>query len=141
MKGADWFIISPAGTDSTIVPQKKSAILFNVSWLLDTRKGTIENKVVGKGLLIDDVGVSRDTVSQEIRPGADFETGDLVKEKGVGGATVERLPELYGSATSPGGGGNRSDQNGEAVFSRDSLSDRNIVFGGLWRLFIFDKSE
>ena len=69
-------------TDFTIAPQTKSAILFNVSWLLDKRKGTIENNVVGKGLLIDDVGVSRDTVvSQGIRPGADFETGDLVKEE------------------------------------------------------------
>ena len=43
-----------------------------------------------KGLSIDDVGVSRDTVSQEIRPGAGFETGDSVKEK-PGGATVVRL--------------------------------------------------
>ena len=34
-----------------------------------------------KGLSIDDVGVSRDTVSQEIRPGAGFETGDFVAEK------------------------------------------------------------
>ena len=44
-----------------------------------------------KGLSIDGVGMSRDTVFQEIRPGAGFETGDFVKEKGVGGATVERL--------------------------------------------------
>ena len=28
---------------------------------------------------------------QEIRPGAGFETGDFVQEKGVGGATAERL--------------------------------------------------
>ena len=34
-----------------------------------------------KGLSIDDVGVSRDTVFQEIRPGADFETGDFVQER------------------------------------------------------------
>ena len=34
-----------------------------------------------KGLSIDDVGVSRDTVFQEKRPGAVFETGDFVKEK------------------------------------------------------------
>ena len=45
---------------------------------------------VCKGLSIDDVGVSRDTVIQEIRPGAGFGTGDFVEEK-VGGATVERL--------------------------------------------------
>ena len=43
-----------------------------------------------QGLAIDDVGVSRDTVFQEIRPGAAFETGDFAKEKS-GGATVERL--------------------------------------------------
>ena len=34
-----------------------------------------------KGLLIEDVGVSRGTLLREIRPGADFETGDVVKEK------------------------------------------------------------
>ena len=68
---------------------------MNVSWLLDTRKDTIETKVpmfflVCKGLSIDGVGVSRDTEFQEIRPVAGFETADLVIEK-VGGATVERL--------------------------------------------------
>ena len=34
-----------------------------------------------KGLSIDDVGVSRDTAFQEIRPGAGFEAGDFVREK------------------------------------------------------------
>ena len=43
-----------------------------------------------KGLSIDGVGVSRDTVFQEIRPGAGFETGDLGKEM-LGGATAVRL--------------------------------------------------
>ena len=39
-----------------------------------------------EGLSIDDVGVSRDTaVSQEIRPGAGFKTGDFVKEMLGGG--------------------------------------------------------
>ena len=33
------------------------------------------------GLTIDDVWVSRDTVFQEIRPGADFETDKIVEEK------------------------------------------------------------
>ena len=37
--------------------------------------------LVCKGLSIDDVGVSRDAVLQKIRPGAGFETGDIVKEK------------------------------------------------------------
>ena len=37
--------------------------------------------VVREGLTIDDVGLSRDTVFQEIRPGDGFETGDFVKEK------------------------------------------------------------
>ena len=43
-----------------------------------------------KGLSIDDVGVSRDTVYQKIRPRAGFETSDFLKEK-LGGDTVERL--------------------------------------------------
>ena len=38
-----------------------------------------------KGLSIDDVGVSRDTVFEEVRPGAGFETRDLVKEQFGGG--------------------------------------------------------
>ena len=39
-----------------------------------------------KGLTtIDDVGVSRDTVFQEIRPGFGFKTDDFVKEKLGGG--------------------------------------------------------
>ena len=45
-------------------------------------------------LTISDVGegvYSRDTVFQEIRPGDGFKTRDFVKEKGVGGATAERL--------------------------------------------------
>ena len=36
--------------------------------------------LVRKGLLIDDVGVSRDTIFHEIRPRARFETVDVVKE-------------------------------------------------------------
>ena len=39
----------------------------------------------------DDVGVSMDTVFQEVRPEAGFKTGDFVEEKLGGGATVERL--------------------------------------------------
>ena len=38
-----------------------------------------------KGLSIDDVGVSRDTVFQVIRPGGGFETGEFVEEKLGGG--------------------------------------------------------
>ena len=54
--------------------------------LLDTRNDTIESRVsiyylVCKGLSINDVGVSRDTVFKEIRPGAGFKTGDFVQEK------------------------------------------------------------
>ena len=45
---------------------------------------------VWKGLSIDEGGVSRDTVFQETRPGAGFETGGFRYRK-VGGATVERL--------------------------------------------------
>ena len=32
------------------------------------------------GLSNNDVGVARDTVFQEVRPGAGFKTGDFVKE-------------------------------------------------------------
>ena len=70
-----------------------------MSGLLDTRKDdAVENKVsvyflVCKSLTINDVGVSRDIVFQEKRPGADFETGDFVIEN-LGGTTVERL--VYG---------------------------------------------
>ena len=42
-----------------------------------------------KGLTIDDIGVSRDTVFQEIRPGVGFETADFVKEK-LGGGLCRR---------------------------------------------------
>ena len=54
--------------------------------------------MVSMGLSDDDVWVSRDTIFQEIRPGAGFKTGGLVEEKGVGGATAERLTD---SAISP----------------------------------------
>ena len=36
--------------------------------------------IVLKGLSNDDVGVSTDTIFQEIRPSAGFKTGDFVKE-------------------------------------------------------------
>ena len=47
-----------------------------------------------KGLSNDDVGGARDTLFQQIRPGAGFETGDFVKEM-LGGATAERLPAIF----------------------------------------------
>ena len=37
--------------------------------------------LVCKDLTIDDVGVSRETLFREIRPGAGFEPGDFVQEK------------------------------------------------------------
>ena len=56
---------------------------MNVSGLGGTRKNTVEVTIstyflLCKGLSIDDVGVSRDTVFQEIRSGAGFETIDFV---------------------------------------------------------------
>ena len=45
-----------------------------------------------KGRSIDDVGVSRDTAFQEIRPGAGFETGDFVKKKFFGGGYRRTTP-------------------------------------------------
>ena len=83
-------------TGSTTTPPKKQRFSpTEVSSLLDTREDAIEHKasiclLVCKDLSVNDVGVSRDTVLQKIRPGAGFETGDFVKEK-LGGATVERL--------------------------------------------------
>ena len=72
-------------------PQNQRLSSTNVSGMLGTRKDTIDTKVstyllVCKGLPIDDVGVSRDTMFREIRPGTGFETVNFVKEKGVGGA-------------------------------------------------------
>ena len=55
--------------------KKKPSHIF--SCLLKTSCSRVSN---------DDVGVSRDTVFQEPRPGAGFKTGDLVKEK-LGGIT------------------------------------------------------
>ena len=46
--------------------------------------------LICKGQSNDDVGATRSTVFQEIRPGAGFKTGDFVKEKS-GGANVVRL--------------------------------------------------
>ena len=48
-----------------------------------------------KGLSIDDVGVSRDTVFKEIRPGVGFEAGDFGKEK-LGEISYRRTtPEAF----------------------------------------------
>ena len=61
--------------------------------------------LVCKGVSIDDVGVSRDIVYQEIRPGAGFETGDFVQEKLEGGGYRRTTPthfqvvRLYASYT------------------------------------------
>ena len=76
--------------DATIAPPPKKKQRFslpNVAWLARQEKGyTNETKVstcflVCKSLSIDNVEVvSKDTVFREIRPGANFETGDFVKE-------------------------------------------------------------
>ena len=75
--------------DATIAPPLKKKQRFslpNVAWLARHEKGyTIETKsstcfLVCETLSIDNVGVSKDTIFREIRPGADFETGDFVKE-------------------------------------------------------------
>ena len=79
-------------TDSTIAhPQNQQFYLTNVSWLFSTQ-GMIQWKtkcpiyfLVCKGLSIDDVGVSRETVLQETRPGAGFETADFSLKKSWGG--------------------------------------------------------
>ena len=48
-----------------------------------------------RGLSKDDIGVARGTVFKEIWLGVGFKTGDFVKEKLGGGATVERLFTTY----------------------------------------------
>ena len=53
--------------------------------MLLKEKSTYTYSLERKGLSIDDVGVSRDTVVQEIRPGAAFETGEFgLKQVGGG---------------------------------------------------------
>ena len=87
-------MLKPGMSDSTIAPppRKKKAIFFNRTFqgystqqgrdaLLGQKNVSIHFPVLFcKGISIDDVGVSRDTVFQEVRPGARFETGDFVKE-------------------------------------------------------------
>ena len=79
--------------------------------MLDTSKDTIKNKypyifLVCKGLSIDKVGASSDTVFQETRPGACFKAGDFVKEKlggdsGAEGHVATSMPDPSGKAASP----------------------------------------
>ena len=44
-------------------------------------KNTLEHFLVCKGLSNDDVGVARDIVFEEIRPGSGLKTGDFVNNK------------------------------------------------------------
>ena len=73
-------------TDSTMVPPKNSDLL---QWPFHgcSKQGRMRLKAkypwyssACKGLSIDGVEVSRDTVFQEIRPGVGFETGDSFKK-------------------------------------------------------------
>ena len=94
-KTADFVEEKLMGTDSTIAPPPEPAVFFNERFMAARHKDTIENTVsmyflVCKGLSIDDAGVSRNTVFQEIRPGTGFETSQFVEEK-LGGAGAERL--------------------------------------------------
>ena len=74
-------------SDSTIAPPPKPAIFFNER-VTDARhkEGYYRKKkyphvfLCAKGLSIDDVGVSRDTAFQEMRPGAGSEIGDFGEE-------------------------------------------------------------
>ena len=82
------------GTDSTIAPpQNQRFSSTNVSWRCSTqgRVLLLETEasirfLVCKGLSIDDVRASRDTMFREIRPGAGFKTGHFDNEM-LGGAT------------------------------------------------------
>ena len=85
----DWFYGSP--------PKTQRFSSTGISWLLDTRKDTINRKVsiyflVCQGLSIDDVGVLRDTEIPEIRPGAGFETDDFVELKKSWGGYRKTTP-------------------------------------------------
>ena len=65
-----------------------------------TRKDAISTRppcvlVVCKGQSNDDVGVARDTVFREIRPGAGFNAGDFVKRKRGGGGLDRRTTREY----------------------------------------------
>ena len=85
------FVHKAHETDSTIAPLPKPAVFFNERFInhhgcstqgraqLKTKYPCIS--LCAKGLSIDDVGVSRDTVCQEIRPGTGFKTADFVEEK------------------------------------------------------------
>ena len=63
-------------------PENQRFYLTDLSWLLDTRKDAMKKicsyiLFVCKGLSNDDVGVTRGTVFQKIRPGAVFKTSDF----------------------------------------------------------------
>ena len=75
-------------TDSTIAPIKTSDFLQRTTFHGCSTQGRIPLRktypcifLVCKGLTIDDVGVSRNTVFQEIRPGDGLETADFVKQE------------------------------------------------------------
>ena len=98
--------------------------------MLDTRKNTIDRNVstyflVRKGLSIDDVGVSRDTVLREIRPGAGFETGDFIKEK-LGG--------LY-RRTTPGQEAFKSHRSDRVILTRPDPSEVSRLLNILGNFF------
>ena len=77
-------------TDSTIAPLKNSDFVLRTFHGCSTQGRILLEKNMPKyflgckGLSIDDVGVSRDNVFQEIQPEARFETQCFVQEK-VGG--------------------------------------------------------
>ena len=78
-------------------PRHKTSVFVQrtlITWLLDTRKEAKISIYMLMYILVcqgrtrisnDDVGVARGTVFQEIRRGADFTTGDTVKETFGGG--------------------------------------------------------
>ena len=87
-------------TDSAIVPQKPANLFIERFMAARHKEGYNSNQrihifLLCKGLSIDNVVVSRDTLFHEIRPGADFETGDFVFSK-LGGyrITTPLLPLL-----------------------------------------------
>ena len=70
-----------------------------------------------KGLTVDGVGVSKDTVLQEIRPGGGFETGDIAQEK------LGKLPQNDAFDVNGVSGGTRAQQVASVSPKRLKTSD------------------
>ena len=94
IQSPNFYFFTPILTDSTIAPPKKHpAILFNERFMTAQHQEGCDEKNISSCIFLFAEGyrtmtsgrVARDAAFQEIRPRVGFETGDFVKEKGVGG--------------------------------------------------------